>query len=164
MPHVAISVAVDREQHQQQHPETRLRHRRRHRFVHRHRALDRQIGRGAANFRADAFDHAGGCGRARDERHEPHEPAAVLLERHVDHRLHVPIESPLTDVRDHAHHRQPLAVDRSKRTRRPSASPGPPGKYSRTMRSLTIATFGASAVSRAVKSRPASSGIPMVLK
>jgi hypothetical protein len=30
-------------------------HRRRHRFVHGHRALDRHIGRGLANFRADAF-------------------------------------------------------------------------------------------------------------
>ena len=38
------------------------------------------------------------------------EPAALLLERRVDHGLHVLIESPLTDVRDHAHHRQPLAA------------------------------------------------------
>ena len=141
-----MSVAVGREQPQQQHPETRRRHRLRDRFVHRHRALDRQIGRGAANFRADAFDRAAGCGRARDERHEPQEPAAVLLERRVDHWLHALIESPLTDVRDDAHHRQPLAAiaqahapaERLARTTR---------KDSRTMRSLTIATFGASAVS-----------------
>src|SRR6186997_1320587 len=50
-----------------------------------------------------------------------------------------------------------------KRTRRPSASPRPPGKYSRTMRSLTIATFGASAVSRVVNSRPASSELRLRL-
>ena len=51
-----------------------------------------------------------GVGRARDERHEPQEPATVLLEGHVDHRLHVALEAHLTDVSDHAHHRQPLAA------------------------------------------------------
>src|SRR6266496_922132 len=66
--------------------------------------------RGAANFRADPFGHAAGCGRARDERHEPDEPATILLEWHVEHGLHFAIESPLSDVRDHAHHRQPFAA------------------------------------------------------
>src|SRR5205823_9616318 len=40
----------------------------------------------------------------------PHEVAAILLERHVEHGLHWLIESPLTDVRGYAHHRQPLAA------------------------------------------------------
>ena len=44
------------------------------------------------------------------------------------------------------------------------ASAGPPGKDPRATRSLTIATLGAPAVSRAVNSRPASSGIPIVWK
>jgi hypothetical protein len=52
----------------------------------------------------------------------------------------------------------------SRRTRRPSASVDPPGKYSRATRSLTIATLGAAAVSWAVNSRPASSGILIALK
>src|SRR5207244_12550089 len=52
----------------------------------------------------------GGWGRARDERQAPDEPATILLEWHVEHGLHFAIESPLSDVRDHAHHRQPLAA------------------------------------------------------
>ena len=37
-------------------------------------------------------------------------PLRSCCKEHVEHGLHVPIESPLTDVRDHAHHRQPLAA------------------------------------------------------
>ena len=154
----------DREERQQHHPEPRRRHRRRHRFVHRPRGLDRQIGRGAANFRADAFGDAGrawSCARrtTRTARNRC-APAGTARRSWAARSDRVPSDGCLRPRPPRSATRR----DRSRRTRRPSASPGPPGKYSRTMRSLTIATFGASAVSRSVKSRPASSGIPIVLK